>query len=113
MVLTSKHCLTPAAVISSQFHKFVVGKGSANIRRTKDETDTRALFKPNQATMMIFDSGNKETAEIFQLRHMKQLCGILDSCWRSRQLYLSTSRTADPADSAVGRIQQELSPTKL
>jgi len=47
--------------IFKQFHKFVIGKGGANIRRIRDETDTRIdLPDPGSDSDMITITGKKE-----------------------------------------------------
>jgi polyribonucleotide nucleotidyltransferase len=47
--------------IFKQFHKFVIGKGGANIRRIRDETETRIdLPDPGSDSDMITITGKKE-----------------------------------------------------
>jgi len=47
--------------VFKQFHKFVIGKGGANIRRIRDETDTKIdLPNPGSDSDMITITGKKE-----------------------------------------------------
>jgi polyribonucleotide nucleotidyltransferase len=50
--------------IFKQFHKNIIGKGGANIRKIRDETDTRIdLPSENNASDVIAITGRKENVE--------------------------------------------------
>ena len=47
-------------LIFKQFHKFVIGKGGANIWRIRDETDTKIDLPDSGSDDMITITGKKE-----------------------------------------------------
>merc|ERR1711953_1550197 len=66
--------------IFKQFHKFVIGKGGANIRRIRDETDTR-IDLPDSTTDsdMITITGKKENV-VKAVEAIQQIQSVMSEC---------------------------------
>merc|ERR1719195_1469028 len=66
--------------IFKQFHKFIIGKGGANIRRIRDETDTK-IDLPDSGSDVVTVRGPKEDVEkatklLKEMSEEKQLSGV-------------------------------------